>query len=484
MPRAKRQAFVWVPRDQTTKYVLKIDGTDYTTEALGSGQGMEFSKFINPDVGGFKFSLENTTAEFSDLFSGGETVQFFMDFVDGTTKVFEGTLEKVENVLTDSGYRLKCEGSHLTGELLDITVTKAYNGNTTITDILKDIIDDNLTGFTYSNVGTFSDTPTINWQDKPFWDCVTDLVDLAGADCYVDDDKDFHFFTAGSITNTDEAIVWNDTLIRLEGLGTDTIDIRNKVKVIGKDNSGISIFYTATDSTSESSFGVKEKIIRDENIKTYVEAKERGDAELALLKDTVNKGKATSWILPSLVPGEKLYIINPLQKIHDTYRAVGVTHRLPAEQTIVEIAKRRTLPSLFKDRFKKELALESIDNINKLDFSYNFGFDDTNDIDLTSSDSNIAVADSNLYITSGTDGTMVSKIRETDNDVTQVELRIIGEAFADAEYAISAQEPTSWQTISNLNTLTNLTNVGKRLKLRIKINSTSTRIDSAVVLYK
>jgi len=484
MARIRKKAFVWKRRKQLTAYTLKIDSVDYTTEALGSGETIEFIRTINPNIGGFKFSLENTTAEFSDKFSGGETVQIYLDFADGDTKRFEGVLEKVENVLTDSGYTLRCEGSHLTGELLDITVTQSYTGNTTITNILKGLIDDYLTGFTYSNIGTFSETPTINWQNKPFWDCVSDLCDLATADCYFDESKDCHFFTQGSVTNYKEAAVWNDTLINIEGLGTDTIDVRNKVIVYGKDDEGFPIIHTAPDSGSQTSYGTKEKIIRDEDIKTEEQAKERADAELAILKDTKNNGKVTSWILPTLTPGDMFYVISPLQKIHSTFRAVEITHKLPSEQTVVKIERVQSIPTLFKDRFKKELALESVDNINKMEYSYNFTFDTTKNIDTVSSDTNIAVVDGRLYLSSGIDGTMISNTKVADSDITAVEIRIKGETYSSAKYYISVAEIESWEEITNLNELVYLSTTGKYLKLKIILNSASTRIDSAVVLFK
>ncbi len=484
MPRRDRQAFIWVPRNQTTAYIIKIGGTDYTTEVLGGGN-IEFSKNLCPDVGSFKFNLENSTGQFSDLFSGGETVQIYLDFASATTKRFEGVLERVENVQDDSGYVLKCEGTHLTGKLLDITVTESYSGNTLVHNILKDIIDKYLSGqgFTDANVSSFSELPTIQWQNKPFWDCVADLCTIAEADCYVDDNKDFHFFAKNSITTTTEAAVWNDTLISIEGIGSDTVEVRNKVIVYGKDDDGNVIIYTASDSSSQTTYGIKEKIIRDEDIKTYAQAKERGDAELALLKEKENSGKVTSWILPSLQPGEKFYVISPLQKIHLAYRGVQVTHKLPDEITEVDIEKTKSLPKLFKDRIKKEMALEAVENINKMDYSYNFPFSDYSNIDTGASTSNIRVADGFLSLSSGTTGTMISNARETDFDITLVEIRTKGEAYSDAVFYVRANDGDAWQTIS-LNTPASLDVSGNRLALKVSINSASTRIDSITVMYR
>lgn len=481
MPRSRRQAFVWVKRNQTTAYRLEIGGTDYTTEALIGGS-IELSRTLCPEVGTLKFVLDNATAEFSTALLGGETVEFYLDFSDASTLVFSGKLEKVEQVQGDSGYVVKCEAAHHAADLLDLTVTESYDGSTTVTAIIQALVDSYFSGYTYSSVGSFSETPVISWQNRPFWSCIADLADLVGADCYVDESKDFHFFTRGSVNNDSEAAVYDDTLLSIEGLGTDTIDVRNKVIVYGKDADGDDIIYTATDSSSQSSYGVKETIIRDESVTSYGQAVERGDAELALLKDTVKKGKVNSWILPSLAPGEMFYVISPLQEIHERKRAVTVTHRFPDEVTLVEVEKVRSIPRLFKDQFEKSMAQEDVSNINRLSYSLNLPFDDYSGVDSNASTSNIAVSGGYAYLSSDTTGTLVSEERTTSSDVSLVELRVSGEAYGDAVFEVSSVVPEVWEEVTP-KSLHSMSSQGKHLKVRVSFNSASTRLDSVVVLY-
>ena len=256
-----QEAFTWIPRTDPIAFIVKIGGVDKTQYITS----IEWTKTLCPEIGLFKMSLININGDFNYL-DGGEVVQIYTDFADGTTKRFEGKIERPGRSFKGD-YMIEARGSHISSGLLDITVT--YSSTTTgISDVLKAIIDTYLTGYTYTNISTVSIIKPINWQNKPFWDCVKDLVDLSGYDCYVDDSKDFHLFLQGSILNEDEAITYNDALRDLSELGPDLVDIKNKIIVIGDDGTGLPILYTKNDTSSQTTYGVKELPIRDTNIRT------------------------------------------------------------------------------------------------------------------------------------------------------------------------------------------------------------------------
>ena len=80
------------------------------------------------------------------------------------------------------------------------------------------------------------------------------MAKLADADAYVDDDLVIQFFDKGSIVNENEALVWNDTLISTEGLGTQTLTKKDKIIVYGDDGEGLPVI-------SVSGTGNKETVI-------------------------------------------------------------------------------------------------------------------------------------------------------------------------------------------------------------------------------
>jgi len=400
--------FLPLPRPFTPNWKITItrggtkDTIADTTDTSVTDNLLDFKceLIATESIGTFEMTIDNNAGTYDDLYSGGETVIIYSSLRNVTTKLFEGIMEKPEKKFTnDAGSQLAVKGTHVSSQLLDITVTKSY-ANQTASYILKDIIDnytdfdgDGTKDYTYSNVTTTTDTYNIDWTHKPFWDCVIDLCNLENYECYVDNDKDFHFFERGSITNSNHAIVLNDNYRSVDGLGPDTKLVRNRVIVYGRDDENQMIIATSENSTSQLTYNVKEKVVSDTSIKTYDEAKARADAELALLKDTETRGSAVSTaMLPiqntttALNPGEQIPISIPILHIHNYYSIAKLTHKLDSSgdyTTEIEVRSQVTkIPHLFKQRIEKEKGLEDIFNPNELRNSYNLTFDDFSNVRL------------------------------------------------------------------------------------------------------
>ncbi len=476
MARRTERAFIWVPKAKSTRYSIEIDGVDLREEIVTAS----FTKSIIGLDSPCNISLIDVDGRYADTFVGGETIELKMDFSDGTTSQWKGTLEKPKKRF-GANITVEIKGSHFQSDLLDITVTGDLTGGTTADDILKSIVDDHLTGYTYTNVTASTVTPTIKWQNKPFWDCIVDLCDVTDFDCFLDEDKDFHFFARESLNNDDEAIVWNDNMLEIIHLGVDTVDVKNRIIVYGEDEAGSKVIYQTDDTASQTTFGIKENIIQDSSIRTYTQAKELGDALLANQKDTANSGKIEAIILPDLRLGEMTYIIDPIQKVHARYRVVKYTHTLPEERTTVIVGKEKTIPTVLKQIKLEQLGKENLINPFKMKNSYNFTFDDLTKIDTVLSE-RITVSESNLKISSGTDAVMISNKRESSTDITKVHLKVVGDALSGTIYSISTDDGVSYQTVA-LESEVSVT-AGKNLRVKIELNSTSTLIDSFVVLYR
>jgi len=476
MARRRRQAFVWIPRVQSTAYSIEIDGVDVTDDATLGSQWTW-------GIFGFEclctIKLIDADGKYAETYVGGETIELKLDFSSGTTSIWKGTLKKPKRRFGTS-IELTAVGSHYQSDLLDITVTEEYLKTKTADAILKDLVDNYLTGYTYTNVLTCTTVPTIRWDNKPLWDCIVDLCELAGFDCYLDSDKDFHFFERESIENTTDAIVWNDNMLSILSFGNNVIEIKNRIIVYGEDDNGLPIIYRTDDATSQVTYGIKEKVIKDTSIKTYEQAKNVGDTELELQKSIASQGEIDSLILPDIRPGDMIWISNPVQRINGQFRIVKFTHYLPEEITKVIIAKENTLPQLFKERKKAELGLQKIINPFKMTNSYNFPFDNTDNIDDPLS-SGVTVLESNLKISTGAIGTMISNLRTATEDITAVHLKVIGDTLAGTQYFISTDNGDTYTEV-NLETKTFVT-AGTQLRVKVILNSTSTRLDSLAVLY-
>ena len=308
-------------------------------------------------------------------------------------------------------------------------------------------------------------------------------LDIQGdEDSYFDFDKDLHSFKRNQKNNDNEAVVWDDSLINLRGLGTDSAEVRNKITVYGEAG-GLPVISTSNDSASQSTFRTKEKIITDNTIVDEALAEEVSAAESAQLKDPVNQGSADTFFMPKLNPGDMIYVISPPHNIHDRFRLVKFVFKVPNETMEVFFNKERSVPKLFKDRIRKDISQETIVNPFNMTNSFNFTFDNENKIDSASS-SNIGVTDGNLLRDSGVEsGTMVSITKDTPITATKIHLLVTGESLSGTTYFVRADSQAEFQEV-NVNEEITLGNPGTKLQLEIILTSSTTRVDSAALLYK
>lgn len=509
MPVKRRRVFLPLPRPFTPNWKVTItrdstiDTISDTTDTSVTDNVLDFKceLIATESIGTFEMTIDNNAGTYDDLYSGGETLIIYSSLRNVTTKLFEGIMEKPEKKFTnDAGSQLVIKGTHVSSQLLDITVTKSYI-NQTASYILKDIID-NYTDFdgdgdkdySYSNINEDNtETFTIDWTHKPFWDCVIDLCNLINYECFVDNDKDFHFFLRGNLTNTNHAIVMNDNYRSVDGLGVDTKLVKNRVIVYYQPKDAL-VPATSEDSTSQSTYNVKEKIITDTSIKTYDEAKERADAELVLLKDTEIRGSAVATaMLPvldestALNPGEQIPISIPILHIHNYYSIAKLTHKLDKSgdyTTEVEVRSQTVkIPHLFKKRIETEKGLEDIFNPNELRNSFNLTFEDFSKI---TTHTNLSIANDELYLSIGTTGTLITNTRTSDSNITKCEVRMTGQDMGDSTFYISVDGGISWEEVI-LNKLHSVLGEGKLLRMKVDFKSSSTNtkplLSNLVVLY-
>ena len=468
--------FVWFEETRITKWSILIKGINIRDDIISG----KFTRGLIGEEMGCEIDLENSGEKYTGEFSAGNIIQFKMDFSDGSTVQWEGKLESLKNQFSGIGIILKIKGSHYTSALLDKTVIKEYT-NSIISDILKNLIDTFLTGFTYNNVQTINIVvDKIKWNNKPFLDCVIDLMKLGNADCFVDNSKDFNFFTKNSITNENEAVVRDQTLIDLNDFGTDSVDVRNKIRVHGEAG-GLPVLHTSSDTSSQTVYDTKEKIITDTSLTDETQAEELSNAERDVLKEPPTRGNPTTFFMRQLVPGHLTYVVFPPLDITAPYRLAKYTFFVPNETMELSFNEEIGIPQLFKERIKKDIGQETITNPFNMDYSYNFTFDDLSKVDETES-INITVSNGKLKVKSGSSGTMISLTKTTPVTVTSVHLLVVGEVLGNTKFYISADNGVNYQEVT-VNTLTNLTNTGNQLKLKIELNSSTTEIDSAAILY-
>ena len=474
MPTMSTDIFIWIPRQQTTKYNITINGENVTEFLVNSA----FTKATTSQVGNFSLSLENSTDYFTDRYSNGNEVMLYLDFANGDTVRFRGYIESMGSSLVKN-YTYDISGRHVAGKLVDRTVTKSFT-DTAVSDILTSIITEFAPEFSFDNVDSLSTTLSVNWEGKPFWDCVIDLCNVSKYDCYVDDDSDFHFFN--KINNEEEAIVWSDNLVSFDRIGFDSMDIINKVRVQGV-KAGLPIIVTVEDLDSQQLSWVKEKVVKISSIDTVEEATEL--AESLLANQQIN-GKSVAGILPSLKPADTIWISIPDQQIHNRYKISKFTHRFPSEKTECVIQKESTFETIIKASVDNIVGLEQLDNPNNMEHSINFDFE--NEVTTNMILNKTVLSDDGwLQIESGESaGDWSNETIDTDEDVSSVEFRIIGQNLQDTTFEVSTDGGNNWDDIVR-NTQLSVTVPGKGIKFKVNMNNpsgTTARIDSLAILYK
>jgi hypothetical protein len=478
--RNRERGFIWIPVVDPTIYSVKINNVDVTLDIIRS----EFWKYVLPDVGYFSIELINTDETYTDLFAQNQNVELFIDYVDGSTLRFLGKVDTLNNdYKSDMGWILTVEGGHISKKNYDVLVTAQYPGDTSIQNILTQLVAAYLPGITLSFTSTSVINPTLTWDNKPLGDCIVELIKATNSttDCYINDSSVLKFFDKNTEENNNEAIVWTDNLINTDGLGPQTFSTKNKVTVLGDDGSGLPVIYTAQDTASQALIGNREVAIFNSKINTQSSAQELGDGELTQQSTTDIEGDTESTILPSLNPGEKIWINNKPMKILDQYRVYAVGHKFPDERTFCNINKERTNKQLFKKRIENEMNSQTVTNPYSMLGSINMVFNDYTE--LSAQDSNVIVLGGKITLDSGTQGTFTSVTTVLPSNITQIQLRAVGSDLLSNNYYVSVDGGNSYQEVF-LETLTNLSSTGKNIIIRVILQSASTEIDSLALYWK
>jgi len=473
-PTKGKGGFIWLPLDPTS-FKVKVNGDDITTSLYSS----EFTWGVCPEVGNFKVGLINAAGDYTDKYSNGQTVSFYADRSDGTTEIFKGIIDKIYNKEDGAiGFITELSGGHLTRELNDVYVTASYRGIFTCDEIFKQLVDDYLTGYTYSAVEASTVKPTINWDEKPFWDCIFDLCKLAKEsgrfDARLDNDKDFAFFERGSKNNTTEHAVIGKTLVNVSGFGTQTMTTKNKVRVYGNDGDGLPIIYTGEDASSEESWNTKELPVFDSKVTSMEQAVERADAEVQISATPQEEGEVTSLLLPSIKPGENLRMSHPAMNINGNYPIFKFTHKTPIETKIIIGTERKT-PQLFKKRVEVELANQTITNPFRMRQTINRKFDSLSE--LTTYDSNVVISGGKVTLSSGTQGTFTFN-DSVSFEVTESHLKMVGTEVGSVKVELSTDSGKTYKVLGlNERSILGDFGGGSNVFVRVTINSSTTEID-------
>ena|SRR3990167_990243 len=472
----------WIPPNTHAQIGFTVTRSDGTVDTLTNQiVHLKIEDGVTESIGRFEFSIWNHTGNYTDVWSGNEIVRYYSDYAaTATTLRFRGRIEKVS--YTENMVRVSGRSEAL--RLMEVTVTKSYTNQETSV-ILIDLISNYGSEYTTSNVNISTTSLTINWFQKPFWECVQELCKAANFDCYLDANLDIHYFESSTVRNTTDAIVHDINLLETGEFAKDVTQVRNRIIVYGASQEGTQIVYTAEDTTSQTSYGVREEIIKNDNITSYTSARELGDSKLADSKNPPIVGDVKTILLATIQPGEQVQISDPDNGLDKNYYdIISYTHDINNEQgdysTILKINKEpRRISHLFKAMLERETSKQET-NINPYEMrqSYDFLFNEDSGTHSTTQ-INTGV----LKISSGGSGTWVSPTRTAGSNISQAYLIGTGSTLTGATFEVSNDGGITYRNILIRERITFVT-VGSLLVIRITLTDTTTEIDSLSVQYK
>ncbi len=478
------EIFAWIPPTFSPIFKIEVyDGTTATDITAFVIEG-EYTDGITETIGNFSFKVNNSDQAYSTAFDMYDQIRIYLDYgATATTLRFVGMIERLSK--SDSNLIISGRGS--ASKVIGKNITYSATDKARAT-ILSEIIDTNFsTILTTNNLEADATTLTVNYFEKPFWDIVEEICFIGGRDAYIDQDFDFNYFVSGSRRNTTEAIVHSYNLINTGDFSPDASSIVNSVRVYGAETSGLPLIYTSSDSTSQDTYEVKNIKITDTSITTSAQAQARADYELAKSKDPPTIGTLTSLGLPTILPGEKMRISDPLNELSPGYYQVHkFIHKFSNDNpfmTEVTIQKERTsIPKILRKRLKFESEVVRNVNPNDVDFSYLWDFStDTGTHDNTEIEVSAATGEGVLKTDGSATGTWISELVPLGSNTSFIEVRLFGDDISNVQLQISTDGGTVF-TPMIVGGNVNYPN-GKDLKVKVIINSADSQVKALALLY-
>lgn len=489
MPFSNERGFgpiIWIPPAFTTNWRLTVERSDGTVDDVTDEiMSLSIEDGATETIGNFEFTIPNTNETYTSAWTGMEIVRYYADYASGTptTLRFRGRIERPSKV--QNNVRVVGRGEALF--VFEQTITASYDGKDA-GFILKSIFDaKGESRFDTSSIDVSTGTiKTVDWSEKPFWEAVEEICEDAGYDCYVDPDLVVQFFERASVNNTEDAIVHDRNLIETGDFTPDLQFVRNEIRVYGATIDGVQIIYTAKDTASQSTNGIRKELVKDDAIVSYDQAKELGDFLLSNKKDPPTIGDIKAVLLATIQPGENLRISDPSNGLAPTfYRIIKYQHNISQEglYTIVTLNKEtKRISQVFKNQILKDNRKPGVAKNNfDMDFST---------IELFNQDSgghtNTTIVDGVLKKSvAGSDGTWISNVFQSPdgNNYDSVVFRVRGSNIPGATFHVSFDGGVSYEAVT-VDTLTTPSSTGgANLSVKIILDDDDSQIDSYEVQF-
>ena len=475
---------IWIPPRYTANHRLTVERSDGTIDDLtDTVSEIAIEDSVTDGIGIFSFNFWNPNEEYTGVYTGMEIVRYYSNYSKtARTLRFRGRIEKP----SAKDNQIFVTGRSESLFVMDEQVT--YSGDTVDIGLIIHTLFTNYGNdrFDLSEIDTVTGTTlSVNWIDRNFMDCVADVCNASGYDCYVNCNLIVKFFVQGSITNTAEGIVHDHNLYEVSDFAPDLQFVKNKIRVMGATIDGVQVIYTANDTDSQATYGVRRHIETDSSITDFDVAKDLGDHLLALHKDPPITGTVKGALLASIQPGEMIRLSSPLEGLAvGDYRVIHYKHEITDEEfaTTVTINKEpRKLSHVLKDRIQRENRTEdTTSNSYDLDYAMTELFNSH-----TGLNTNTEIVEGRLKLIAAGSGTWISNTLNTPDsrDVNTFSVRALGDDMAGIAVEMSFDGGITYNAtvLNDLETTT--TSQGSDIRFKITLDSVTQSVDSVGIQY-
>jgi len=474
---------VWIPPIYSANYKVTVERSDGTIDDITDILfNLKIDDMTTSGIGSFEFEIPNGDEKYTSVWNGMEIFRYYCDYAGGTatTLRFRGRIERPSRRRSRLFVRGRSEALFVQGQ----GISKNYV-NKDIGFIIKDLF--NSYGQSRYDTGGINVSTgiivTMTFRGMAFWDAIETVCASSGYDCYVAAGLTIEFFENGLRTNTDEGIVHDYNLIEVGDFTPDLSLIKNQIRVIGGTVDGVRVRYTANDTSSQDTYGIRREEIIDDGILTLAAAKELAEAILLERKNPPIIGKVKGLLLATIQPGEKIRLSSPMEGLSpSTYSIISYSHEIGQEglYTTVSINKEsRKISHVLKDRIQREnREFDASSNVDDLDYA---------DIELfntfSGTFSDTGISNGVLKLNAGKDtGYWVSPQYGPGDGRTidQVKIDLVGENIPGVIIKVSTDGGAIYNSVNKNEAIT--FGVGNSIMVKLELNS-GTQINSLVAQY-
>jgi len=484
---------------------VTIGGTDVSSHVVSSHVDLGSTN----RVGSFSVLLDNGNGRYTDTFSKNSVVQIWINYDNVFTgdPMIEGRLEVPEYIMENngalylqiSGRDYMCEADRLVFEDFSATPTST-------SEVIKYLRDKYASGHSSSNtyIDTIQTNITPSWNGRPLLQAIRDCIQESGGNhtFRIDSNKVWHIRQKGTVVSG-LGIIYQGNMISGNNIDGDLQSMKNRTWVVGSSELGNILIHRDDDSTSQSSYNIRETMVEDTNLINYDQVSNKSSNLNSVSSTMEQKGSCQSYGLPTLVPGEEILLINPFLKLNEFKTVVDVSHSLDASGFITSISYQEQEKGIMEMIIEsKKTEQERIQNKNLHgmtrthyitfnDTDYGESGDDPNDDAQLDSLTKTLVWDNTLMLQlNESSGEAQTKTLSEDAEITHVLLKVTGNNFKsdEGETWFRCEITTDGSNYVDVepDTLVEIPSSkrGKVIIAKFHFASLTTKLTSASILYK